>query len=209
MQGDLQRAIWIRRTSLEAHDTTELIDPHEARGDRSKARAALLVSLLAMVLALASLGGSNAAKDATQENILAANLYSFYQAKNIRQTQFRLAADKLEVDLLAEPKPSPQARELIEKRIAEYRQNVARYESEPESKEGKKELLARAKEREHARDHAMRQDPWFDYAEALLQIAIVVVSVSIIASSGMLLWAGALLGALGALATLNGFFLFV
>jgi hypothetical protein len=55
----------------------------------------------------------------------------------------------------------------------------------------------------------MRQDPWFDYAEALLQIAIVVVSVSIIASSGMLLWAGALLGALGALATLNGFFLFV
>jgi len=194
---------------LEARDTTELLEQSETEGNGLKTRAALVVSTLAMVLAFASLGGSNAAKDSTQENIAASNLYSFFQAKSIRQTEFRLAADQLEVTLALEPKMPAEARELVEKRIAEYRKNVARYESEPESREGKKELLERAREREAKRDRALAQDPWFDYAEALLQIAIVIVSVSIIASRSLLLVVGGLLGIVGALCTLNGFFLLV
>ena len=194
---------------MEARDTTELLEQSETEGNGLKTRAALVVSTLAMVLAFASLGGSNAAKDSTQENIAASNLYSFFQAKSIRQTEFRLAADQLEVTLALEPKMPAEARELVEKRIAEYRKNVARYESEPESREGKKELLERAREREAKRDRALAQDPWFDYAEALLQIAIVIVSVSIIASRSLLLVVGGLLGIVGALCTLNGFFLLV
>ena len=58
-----------------------------------------------------------------------------------------------------------------------YRKTVARYETEPETGEGKKELIAKAKEYEAKRDHALKQDPYFDYAEALLQIAIVLISV--------------------------------
>jgi len=49
-------------------------------------RAALTISFLAMVLGIASLGGSNSDKDITEENILAANSYAIYQAKSIRQT---------------------------------------------------------------------------------------------------------------------------
>ena len=67
--------------------------------------------------------------------------------------------------------------------------------------------LFRAKEHEANRDHAMRQDPWFDYAEGMLQIAIVLLSVSIVASVPALYWAGTVLGTLGFFSTVNGYFL--
>ena len=68
---------------MEAHESNELIE--NAGEDKTKNRTALTIAVLAMVLAIASLGGSNSAKEATQENILAANAYAFYQAKTIRQ----------------------------------------------------------------------------------------------------------------------------
>ena len=98
--------------------------------------------------------------------------------------------------------------EAMQKKIEDYKKTIERYESEPETKEGKKELLVTAKEHEAARDHAIRQDPWFDYAEGMLQIAIVLLSVSIVAGLPVLYWAGTVLGALGALSAANGFFLF-
>ncbi len=157
---------------MEAQDTGELIE--QPAGDKNKTRTALTISFFAMVLAFASLGGSNTAKEATQENILAANAYSFYQAKTIRQTALKI-----------------------------------RYESEPETKEGKKELMVQAKSHEAARDRALRQDPWFDYAEGMVQIAIVLLSVSLIGSIPALFLAGSFLGGLGLLSTVNGFFLLV
>jgi hypothetical protein len=191
---------------MEAQETAELIE-QTGHGDPSKNRSALTISILAMVLAIASLGGSNAMKEATQENILAANAYAFYQAKNIRQTTYKLAATDLELQLAREPNMNANAKAMFEKKIDDYKKTVERYESEPETKEGKKELMVRAKEHEANRDHAMRQDPWFDYAEGMLQIAIVLLSVSIVASVPALYWAGTVLGTLGFFSTVNGYFL--
>ena len=191
---------------MEAQETAELIE-QTGHGDKSQNRSALTISILAMVLAIASLGGSNAMKEATQENILAANAYAFYQAKNIRQTTYKLAVADLELQMAREPNMNANAKAMFDKKIEDYKKTVERYESEPDTKEGKKELMARAKEHEASRDHAMRQDPWFDYAEGMLQIAIVLLSVSIVASVPALYWAGALLGALGFVSTLNGYFL--
>ena len=93
-------------------------------------------------------------------------------------------------------------------KLEDYRKNIARYESEPDTREGKKELMAIAKEHEHHRDTALRKDPWFDYAEALLQIGIVLASVAIITSSGGLLYGSIALGLIGTFSTLNGYLLF-
>ena len=191
---------------MEAHETTELI---EHGHEKSKNRTALLISCLAMVLAIASLGGSNAMKEAAHENILAANTYSFYQAKAIRQQALKIAISDLELKLASDPKMPPQIKELFTKKIEEYQKTIARYESEPETKEGKKELLVEAKGHEAIRDHALLQDPWFDYAEGLLQIAIVLLSVSIIGSIPALFVVGGIVGFLGLLSTLNGFLLII
>jgi hypothetical protein len=189
--------------ATEANELTEL-----GEGQSQKNRTALTISILAMALAISNLGGSNAMKESTQENILASNAYSFYQAKTIRQTALKIAAADLELQLAREPNMPAGVKELHQKKIDEYKKTVERYESEPETKEGKKELLARAKAHEHERDHAMRQDPWFDYAEGALQIAIVLLSVSIIGGIPILYWIGSSLGALGAVSMLNGYFLF-
>ena len=87
---------------------TELPEGHS---DPFRGRCAMLVSALAMVLAIAGLGGNNASKESTVNNILAANAYAFYQAKNIRQTEYKIAADNLQLQL-AQDKLSPKAKEL-------------------------------------------------------------------------------------------------
>ena len=74
-----------------------------------------------MVLAVSSLGGSNSAKEATQENILAANAYAFYRAKAIRQTSLKIAAADLELQLLRDPTMPATAREAFQKKIDEYK----------------------------------------------------------------------------------------
>ena len=192
---------------MEAQESSELVE--DAIGDKSKTRTALTISVFAMVLAFASLGGSNSAKESMHENIQASNAYAFYQAKNIRQTAMKIAAGDLELQLLQQPGMPAAAKEATEKKIADYKKTADRYESEPETREGKKELMMKAKEHEAVRDHALRQDPWFDYAEGMLQIAIVLLSVSMVGAIPAMFYVGALLGSLGFLATLNGFFLFV
>jgi hypothetical protein len=193
---------------MEAHEASELVEDESGENNRQKNRAALTISIFAMVLAITSLGGSNAGKEITQENILAANSYAFYQAKSIRQTTLKVAVADLELQLLREPAMPAAAKEAVTKKIEDYKKTVERYESEPETREGKKELMVRAKEHEALRDLAMRRDPWFDYAEGGLQIAIVLLSVSILASLPALYFTGLALGLLGALFSANGFFLF-
>ena len=193
---------------MEANDAAELMDQEEAR-DRFKQRAAVTIAILAMVLAICSLGGSNAGKEAVNNNVLASNYFNFFQAKNMRQTSLMLAADELEYGWLNDPAIGESTKQAMRAKLDQYRKTVARYESEPETREGKKELMERAREYEQKRDLALKQDPYFDYAEALLQIAIVLISVAIIAHLVWLAFLGGAIGIVGVLLTINGFLLLV
>ncbi len=192
---------------MDANDAADLMAPED--DNHFKRRAAITIAVMAMLLAIAGLGGASAGGDMTNNNIQASNFYAFYQAKNARQTSYELAANDLELGLLRDAGASAEAKAATLKRIAEYRATVARYESDPKERDGKKELVERAREAEAARDLAARRGPYFDYANALLQIAIVLSSVAIVAVSGALLWSGTAIGLVGALLTLNGYFLIV
>ncbi len=174
---------------MQADEAADLMDA-DKESDRFKQRAAVVIAIFAMVLAITALGGSNAGKEAVNNNVLASNYFNFFQAKNMRQTALILAADQVELAWLNDAAVPDAAKETLRKKLDQYRKTVARYESEPETSEGKKELLARARDYEAKRDHALRQDPYFDYAEAMLQIAIVLISVAIIANLAWLASAG-------------------
>lgn len=193
---------------MKADEAAEMMDK-DREGDRFKQRAAVMIAVFAMVLAVCGLGGSNAGKEATNNNIQASNFYNFFQAKNMRQTALILAADEAELVWLNDPSLSESARQAIRAKLERYKQTIVRYDSEPDTREGKKELMERAKEHERLRDHALKQDPYFDYAEALLQIAIVLISVAIISNLVWLAFFGGAIGLVGALLTLNGFYLLV
>lgn len=169
----------------------------------------IYLGIIAMLLAITALGGSNATKTMLNSNIQASDIYGYYQAKNIRQTVYQLTAEQLDSELLALPDMPAAARAKIEDRIKRYRERVDRYETDPSTGDGKKELLAKAKEFEATRDRAAERDPNFDFAEALFQIAIVLGSVSIVAASRPLVHLSGMLAIAGTLLMINGYFLLV
>jgi hypothetical protein len=169
---------------------------------------AIYIAVLAVLLSICSVGGGNSTKDATRTNIQASDIWAFYQAKNMRQTTYKVAAEGLQLRL-AEPGLPDAVRKQIEEQIAAYRAEIDRLESEPQRGEGKKELAAKARQFEKDRDIALQQDPYFDYAQAFLQIAVVLASASIVLKNRALLTGSGLLGFLGILLMINGFTLAV
>jgi hypothetical protein len=185
----------------------------ENKADRDK-WIGVYIAVLAVILAVCSMGGGNAAKDATIKNIEATNTWAFFQAKNMRRHVLRLQADELELRLATDNALSEADRSAIAAKIADYRKQDVALTSDPDRPEGKREgldqLFEKGKSLEADRDRAMRKDPYFDYAEALLQIAIVLASVAIISRhSTLLLTVSAALGLMGVLLTVNGFTLLV
>jgi hypothetical protein len=197
------------REAGEVEEVKDLVAREEKRSqgrEKFRQRAALAIASLAMLLAISSLGGGNATKNMLNANIQASDTYSFYQAKNIRQTSYRLQQDELELML---PTLPAEQQALARQRIESYKATVARYESEPQTGEGKTELLAKAQTLVKERDRAATQDPYFDFSSALFQIAIVLGSLSIVAASRLVLFASLGLGAIATLLMLNGFVLLV
>jgi hypothetical protein len=162
---------------------------------KTNKRIALLIGVLALLLAFSEIGGKNAEQDALARNIEASNLWAFFQAKTIRGTTLRTAAEAMEVDLAGATDPAVSER--LQKRIDGWKATIARYDSEPETNEGRKELIARAKAAEAKRDISSARDDKYDIVSGLLQIAIVVSSAAIITGVAALAWTGVGLGALG------------
>ena len=186
-------------------DLVEAIDSDKTHRDRL---IAVYIGILAVLLAVCGVGGGNAMKDATARNIEASNTWAFFQAKNIRRHEVRLQIGEFEVLLASQPALPEAARAMIDDKIAKLRKDEARFTSEPETGEGTDELRAKGKALEVQRDRAMLKDPFFDYGQALLQVAIVLASIAIITGGTSLLVLSGLMAALGIASTLNGFFLF-
>jgi ABC-type multidrug transport system fused ATPase/permease subunit len=163
--------------------------------DPSNKKIALLIAVLALVLAFSETLGKAAQTNALSLNIEAANLWSFFQAKTIRQTVLRTAAEQTEA-------MSPSSTKLIE----QWRKTAQRYQTEPETGEGRDELMARAKEAEKKRDRAMAAYHQYELASAAVQIAIVLASAAIVTTAMVLAWIGAGLGVVGVAFCLIGFF---
>ncbi len=167
-------------------------------------RVALTTAIFAVVLAIASLGGSHAMKEMLLAQQQASDQWAFYQAKVIREHQYRAQKMRLEADLAERSAAlKPEARQKTEAVLATFAEEEKRYNTE------KKEIEQEAKKLEHERDVSRAKDPYFEYAEVLLQIAIVMSSVSILSGSRPMFFFSLILAIMGALLTLNGFTLFV
>ncbi|MCA1791702.1 MAG: DUF4337 domain-containing protein [Thioalkalivibrio sp.] len=206
---------------MDSADAAELISEiREERAEneaeeRFRNRAALLIAIFAMLLAVGSLGGGNVAEDMIHANIKANDMWAFFQAKNMRQTMYEVAADEIQAQLV-NPALAPEARSRLEATVAEYQATIARYDDEPDPEapndllrgEGKKQLAAQARHYEEQRERAGAQDANFDYSEVALQLALVMGSVAILSLSRPILYLAIGLGAMGALLMINGFLLF-
>ena len=167
--------------------------------DPSHKGIALLIATLALVLAFSETLGKAAQTSALSYNIEASNLWNFYQAKTVRMTTLRTAA---EAATLQAGSATPEA---VKAQAEAWRKTAARYDSEPEPGEGRKELMARAKSAEAKRDRAMAAYHQYEVASGAVQIAIVLASATIITGMNALAWVSAGLGVLGVIFSLIGF----
>lgn len=154
----------------------------------------LMIALLALVLSFSEIGNKQSENESIAKNIESANLWSFYQAKTIRRTAIQTAAEEMSVN--AALASDPAAKAALEGQVKKWRDTAARYESEPDTGEGRKELMARAKAAEERRDFTKQRAEVFEIASALLQISIVLASTAIITNAILLVWAGGGLSAI-------------
>ena len=168
--------------------------------DPSNKKIALQIAILAVVLAFSETLGKGAQTAALSLNIEASNLWSFFQAKTIRQTTMRTAAEALDAQF------GDKAPDAVKAQIDKWKKTADRYQSEPETNEGRKELAARAKQAEEKRDRALASYHHYETASAAVQIAIVLASAEVITSVIALGWASAALGVVAVAFCAIGFF---
>lgn len=184
---------------VELPNPEELSEKAESRFGR---RVALVTAVFAVILAIAALGGNHAMKEMLLAQQQSSDQWAFYQAKVIREHQYRGQKLRLEADLLERGAAmKPEARQKLEALLKKFDEEEKRYNAE------KKDIEKEARRLEHERDVYQARDPYFLLAEALLQIAIVMSSVSILARSRLIFFFSLALAVVGVVLTANGYLL--
>jgi len=152
--------------------------PTGSRSEREakiKDKAGMVINLFALLLAVNTYIGGTLSSTVMNNTIKANDIYNFYQAKSIKQTLAEMGAE----DAAARGDKASETK---------YLEKAARYESDPATGEGKKELLAKAKKLEDERDMAKKRSPWISYAGTAFQLSIVLLSASILAVNMLMFW---------------------
>lgn len=172
---------------------------------------AVVISVLALCLALAETFAKGAQTTYIATNVEASNLWSFFQAKTIRQTAFNAAAQQMEVDLQLARDPA--TKEILQKRIDGWKAEVARFQSEPKTGkygenrgEGRKELMERALAEEKKRDLYLEKYHHYEISSAAFQIAIVLASVYLLTNMTLMIAGSSLCGIVGVAFLVIGLF---
>ena len=163
------------------------------REAKIKDKAGLVINVFAALLAFNAWYSGGVSSTILNNTIKSNDIWNFYQAKSIKQTINEVAADEA------------QARG--DKKYLQYMANAERYENEPN--EGKRALFEQAKKLEAERDLAKKKSPWLGYASTAYQLAIVLLSASILAVNMMLFWASFGVAGLGIVLMSQGIWLWM
>jgi hypothetical protein len=186
----------ISKTPKDPNAPKPPVGSRSEREAKLKDKAGMVISVFALLLAVNSWYGGTLSSLTLGNTIKANNIWAFYQAKSIKQT---LAEQSL--DDAVYRKDSAKAEKLQAK--------IDRYESDPKTGEGKKELMEKARVLEAERDEAKRRSPWIGYASTMYQLSIVVLSASILAVSVSMFWGSFFVAGLGMLLSAQGLWLWI
>jgi Domain of unknown function (DUF4337) len=164
-------------------------------GNGFNRKVALVIAILALFLSFSETLGKGAQTEVVTKNIEASDLWSFFQAKDIRRTVVNVAADQ--TGLLAAGLADPAAKAAADKQIETWRHTAERYESDPKAGNGRKELEEKAKTAEEERDLSTAKYHHYELASAAFQIGIVLASAAVITGMVVLAWLAGALGVVG------------
>jgi hypothetical protein len=154
----------------------------------------LTISILAVLVAAATLLGHRAHTEELLLQSRATDQWSYYQAKNIRFHEVQGIADLLGALAPADKEKTAALRE-------KYLKEMERYEAD------KEDISEKAKEYEKERDLISRRADRFDGGEALLEVGLVICSITLLTRRRLFWVGGILIGAVGVVTALTGLFL--
>ena len=169
---------------------------HGGHVDPSNKKIALLIAILALFLAISETLSKAYQTEVITKQVEASNLWAFFQAKSIRKTSTDLAIQSAQI----QPSTDDAKTAAMIKRWTDASK---RYDSEPETGEGRKELAARAVAAQKLGQVANHKYHNLEISSGMLQVAIVLASSSIITGVMLLAW---LAGGLGVIAVGFGIF---
>jgi hypothetical protein len=169
-----------------------------------KGRGAITITIYALVLSIVSIFGNGNSSAVLNDTLEINDTWAFYQAKSIKQTIAQFAADSIGTSL-AEREFKPELEASLKARQAKLMSDVARYESDTKSNDGKKELIEKARSLDAERMIMKKRGLYFSISGGLLQIGIVLSSTAILAVSMSMLWASVGVSLLGVACFANAF----
>ena len=180
---------------MEVTEANELRENHEhAAHDLSMRPVALMMAILAVLVAVTTLLGHRASTEAVLSQARASDDWNEYQAKRIRQNDTTLTADLLSTLPVTDKAAAEQLK-------AKYLQHSAQWDSDL------KEGSAKAKEQEAEGRLAERRADRFDLGEAMLEIGLVITSITLLTSKRAYALLGGVFGLLGILSAISAFLL--
>jgi Mg2+/citrate symporter len=185
---------------------TELPNPRELEEIKEKkfhSIIALITAVYAVILAFSTLGGTHAMKEMLLSQQQASDQWAYYQAKSIREHLYKSQQMLLENQLSLLAGAGGDQTGKADATIKKLGEESARFAVE------KKKIMQKATKLEKERDKSLAKDPYFEYAEVLLQIAIIMASVSIIADSRLVFSLSLAFALAGSFMCANGYLQFV
>jgi hypothetical protein len=173
-------------------------------GESRNRKIALLIAVLALFLAFSETLGKSAQTAGIELNIKASDTWNFFQAKTVRQTTLRTAAEAMTIEVMSRADDAYKA--AMSKQVEAWNATVKRYDSDPKEKDGRKELRAQAEQYERDRDTAMARYHNYELGSAAYQIGIVLASAAVITGMMALVYCAMATGGVGLLFTALGLF---
>jgi hypothetical protein len=177
------------------HGSVELPESHHGHGNNPFVLpVSVTISILAVLVAAVTLLGHRAHTEELLLQSQATDQWAYYQAKNIRFHEVQSIADLL--GALA-----PQNKEKAEVLREKYSKEVGRYDGD------KEDISQKARELEKERDLFGRRADRFDGGEALLEIGLVICSITLLTKRRAFWFGGMLIGLAGVGLAITGFLL--
>ena len=176
-------------------EVMELPEHHGHNGENPLTiPVAVTISILAVLVAIATLFGHRASTEKVILQTKATDHWAYYQAKNIRLREMQSVADMLGTLTATDKEKAGAMRE-------KYLKEVERYVGE------KDEISTQAKEFESERDLVDRREDRFDAGEVILEIGLIICSLTLLTNRKIFWYSGIALGVVGFCVTVTGFLL--
>lgn len=178
---------------MEATEMQEFAKQMKEGGEESLTSISLAISILAVLVAMVTVVGHRSHTEAVLAQAKATDQWNLYEAKKIRQDSLGVVIDQMQLQPSSNPKGT-------QDKLAEYKAHIAKWNKDLE------ETSREAKEFEGERDHAEKQAGRFDLGEALLQISVVLSSITLFTRRRSYFFGGITLGAAGLIVAASAWF---